>query len=633
LGVENDDGVYRTLFERSTMPLWVVDEETRRFLAVNDAAIEKYGWSREEFLAMRLDDLACDDDDSPSRADFRSYVPEPRPGAFVLGPLRHRRKDGSRLDVRIEVNRVEFSSRTALLSTVIDETGRRRLEERLHETDRLWAALVESSPDVVLVVDPEGTVLFVNRPRPPFEGGVIIGRKIWEFSAAGSEERLLAILRKLVETREALRYEAPGPAVHGEPAKWYEVSAIPLVIDGAVARVLWIAADVTARKSLEAQLRQSQKLEAIGLLAGGVAHDFNNLLAIIMGFSEASVRKLPPGHPVEEHLREVVDAARRGGELTRRLLAFSRKQVMQPSPVDVHVAVQGLTRLLARVLGEDIDLRIEREEGTLVVRADGVQLEQVLLNLCTNARQAMPNGGRLVLRTRAAALDAAFVADNPWSRVGSFAEITVSDTGIGMDEATRTRLFEPFFTTKAEGTGLGLATAYGIVQQHGGFLDVETAPGAGSAFRVYLPIVKESWPSRSVPTVDAPNVRGGGELILLAEDEPALRSLVSATLRDLGYRVVEAADGEEAVRQYESHASEIALVVLDVVLPRLDARQVYERMRVVRPDVKVLLTTGYAPESTRLGTMIAEGRIPLLEKPFMPAELALRVRSAIDSGS
>jgi two-component system, cell cycle sensor histidine kinase and response regulator CckA len=441
-----------------------------------------------------------------------------------------------------------------------------------------------------------------------------------------------AVLRRLVETREAFRYEGPGPALPGEPAKWYEVSAIPLVIDGSVDRILWIAADVTARRNLEAQLRQSQKLEAIGLLAGGVAHDFNNLLAIIMGFSEASVRKLPPGHPVAEHLAEVTDAARRGGELTRKLLAFSRKQVMQPSPVDVHAVVHGLTRLLARVLGEDIELQVEREDAPLVVRADAVQVEQVLLNLCTNARQAMPDGGRLLLRTRAAALGAAFVADNPWARVGSFAEITVRDTGVGMDEATRARLFEPFFTTKVEGTGLGLATAYGIVQQHGGFVGVETAAGAGAAFRVYLPIVDESGAPRWHPAMEVTNGERGSELILIAEDEPSLRSVVSATLRDLGYRVVEAADGEEAVRLYERRASEVALVVLDVVLPRLDGREVYERMRALRPDVKVLLTTGYAPESTRLGALIAEGRVPLLEKPFMPAELAARVRRTIDDG-
>jgi two-component system, cell cycle sensor histidine kinase and response regulator CckA len=632
----------------------------------------------------------------------------------------------------------------------------RRLEERLKESDRLWRSLVESSPDVVLLIDPEGTVLFCNRVRAPFEGRTVVGAKIWEFAAGDGESRLRSVLRKLVETREAFRYEAPGvPAADGANV-WFEVCAIPLVIDGVVERIIWSATDVsvrrnaletlkfqaallsqvsqpviatngdgrcitywneaaerlygwkqaevlgkesavllrtrffepmrleevratidavdawqgelghttksgneiivqasvrvqrdekrgilssiavmndvTARRSLEEQLRQSQKLEAIGLLAGGVAHDFNNLLAIIMGFSEASVRKLPPGHPVAEQLEEVIDAARRGGELTRKLLAFSRKQVIRPGPLDVHAAVESFTRLLLRIVGEDVELCVERQDGALVVRADAVQLEQVLLNLCTNARQAMPEGGRLVLRTRAAPLDAAFVASHPWARVGSFAEIAVSDTGIGMDEATRARIFEPFFTTKREGTGLGLATAYGIVQQHGGFVNVDSEPGKGSTFRVYLPVVDSGGPSRATfASVRTAEGTRGHELILVAEDEPSLRSLATATLRDLGYRVIAVADGEEAVRQYAVHFADIALVVLDVVLPRLDAQKAYEQMRVIRPDVKALFTTGYAPESTRLGVLREGAFLPLLEKPFMPSVLAARVRSLIDA--
>jgi two-component system, cell cycle sensor histidine kinase and response regulator CckA len=631
LSVDHGDGVYETVFKRSTMPLWVVDAETHAFLAVNDAVVDKYGFSREELLAMRVGDLHCDDEPLPSRASHRAYVPGPRPGVTVDGPYRHRTRDNGRIEVRIETTRIAFQGRPALLSTVIDETHRRLLEERLEETDRLWRALVDSSPDIVLLVDAEGTVLFVNRVGPPFERSAIVGNKIWEFASGAGEARIRPVLRKLVETREALRYEAEGPHIPNAPPTWYEVCAMPVVVDGTVDRILWIATDVTARKSLEAQLRQSQKLEAIGLLAGGVAHDFNNLLAIIMGFSEASLRKLPLGHPVAEPLDEVLGAARRGGELTRKLLAFSRKQVLRPSPVEVHTAVQELTRLLARVLGADIDLRVAREGGPLVVQADPVQLEQVLLNLSTNARQAMPSGGRLVLRTRAVALDAGFAQCHPWSRAGSFAEITVSDTGIGMDEATRLRLFEPFFTTKPEGTGLGLATAYGIIQQHGGLVNVESSPGAGATFRVYLPLIDgEKAAQGAQPRVDAPEPRGT-ETILVAEDEPSLRRLVSTMLRDRGYRVVEAADGLDAVQRYAAGPTEIALVVLDVVLPRLDARQVYEQMQLLRPDVKVLFTTGYAPESTRLGTLLDQKGIALLEKPFMPSVLAAKIRTMIDA--
>ena len=734
--------------------MWVVDAETSRLLAVNDAVVATYGWSRAELLAMRVGDLRCTDEDLPARGPFRDYVPEARPGFVAEGPQLHRTKSGARLQVRTETTRLRFEGRDAMLTTVIDETQRRRLEERVAEADKMWRALVESSPDVVLVVDTEGTVQFINRIRPPFVGRTVVGAKIWDFAADGAEARIRPLLRKLVETREAVRYEAPGVPPPGADKIWFEVCAIPLVVDGSVDRILWSATDVTARrnsldtlafqaallsqvsqpvvgtdgaglitywneaaerlygwtqaevlgkdsavllqtrwvgaggresflasireesawhgelghttrsgeeivvevsvrlrrdernnalssiavmkdvterKQLEEQLRQSQKLEAIGLLAGGVAHDFNNLLAIIMGFSEVSIRKLPPGHPVAGHLDEVTGAARRGGELTRKLLAFSRKQIIRSRPLEVGAAVEEVTRLLQRIVGADVELSFERADEALVVQADPVQLEQVLLNLCTNARQAMPDGGKLVLSTRATRIDATFALKHPWARAGSFAEIAVRDSGIGMDDATRARIFEPFFTTKAEGTGLGLSTAYGILQQHDGFVHVESAPGEGTTFRVFLPLAEGDVASRLLSRPAPVEGPRGRELILVAEDEPSLRALVTTTLEELGYRVIATGDGEAAVQAYERDARDIALVVLDVVLPRMNARQAYERMRDIRPDVKVLFTTGYAPESTNLAALLEGASIPLLEKPFMPSALAARVRSAIDS--
>jgi two-component system, cell cycle sensor histidine kinase and response regulator CckA len=254
---------------------------------------------------------------------------------------------------------------------------------------------------------------------------------------------------------------------------------------------------LTERRALEEQVRQSQKMEAIGLLAGGVAHDFNNLLAVIVGFSELASRKLPPGHPVAAQLAEVFDAARRGGDLTRKLLAFSRKQIIQPRVMDAAEAVDDFSRLLSRIVGEDVELVIERPESEILVRVDPVQLEQVLLNLCTNARQAMPEGGMLRLSTSYVTFDEATVRKQPWARAGSFVEIAVADTGIGMDAATKAHMFEPFFTTKPEGTGLGLATVHGIVQQHGGFVHVESSAGAGTTLRVYLPRADDTASSSS----------------------------------------------------------------------------------------------------------------------------------------
>jgi PAS domain S-box-containing protein len=399
--------------------------------------------------------------------------------------------------------------------------------------------------------------------------------------------------------------------------------------------------DVTARKRIEEQLRQSQKMEAIGLLAGGVAHDFNNVLAVILGFTEIASRRLPPGHAVAEQLAEVIAAAKRASDLTRKLLAFSRKQIIQPRALDLDAAIAEFSSMLQRLLGEDVELAVApSSKDPLVVRADAVHLQQVLLNLCTNARQAMPDGGRLSLTTRRVDFDEEAVARSPWACVGAFAEIEVSDTGLGMDATTRARAFEPFFTTKANGTGLGLATVYGIVQQHGGFLHLDSAAGHGTRVRIYVPLAAPAPPPASAQVRAAARVGEvadaaaeeprGHETILLAEDEPAIRSLVSLMLTELGYRVIATSDGEEAVREYQRSADDIALVVLDVVMPRMGAPEAYERMRAVRPGVKVLFATGYAPESTQLAELFERTQVPVIEKPFAARTLAERVRSVID---
>jgi PAS domain S-box-containing protein len=496
----------------------------------------------------------------------------------------------------------------------------------------LWRAFVEASPDVLFVLDPEGSILFVNRVGPAVGDRPVVGRKIWEFALGDAETRIRQHMLRIIETRSAVQYEQQGVRWDGSPT-WYEVRGIPVVVAGRVERVIWTAADISERKNEQEQLRQSQKMEAIGLLAGGVAHDFNNLLAVILGFSELAARKLPPGHPVADQLSEVFDAARRGSDLTRKLLAFSRKQIIQPRPLDLGATVGDFTRLLARILGEDVDLVVDGSPEPLVVRADPVQLEQVLLNLCTNARQAMPKGGSLRLSMRAASFDEGRVRREPWASVGAYVELAVSDTGVGMDEATRLRVFEPFFTTKPEGTGLGLATVYGIVRQHGGFVHVESAPDHGTTFRVFLPAADVAdvaqVPSGAISSHQR-RLRGAGT-ILLAEDEPSLRALVSTTLTEHGYRVVATADGEEAVREYERLGSEVALVLLDVVMPRLDARAAYERIAAIRPGVRVLFMTGYAPESTRLAELIDRGRLPVIEKPFTPTALAAKVRSILDA--
>jgi PAS domain S-box-containing protein len=589
---------------------------------VSPAVCRALGYEAHELLARpALDCIHPDDREVAHRAGRGSS-----PGSCVASTIRVRHKDGSwRVHEGTSTNLLHDPAVRAVVSNRHDVTDRKLEEERVAFQAHVLAQVSEP----VVVADRHGAITYWNEAATRVFGYTAdealgkVGGELLQARYPGGFDAMVASIRRTQSWRGELELRTKN----GEPmVVETSVRQQPGTLAG-----ITVMKDVTERRSLEEQLRQSQKMEAIGLLAGGVAHDFNNLLAVIMGFSELATRKLPPGHPVALQLDEVIGAARRGGELTRKLLAFSRKQIIQPRPLDVGAAVGDFTRLLERVVGEDIELAIEREPEALVVRADAVQLEQVLLNLCTNARQAMPEGGRLVLSTRPVFFDDAFVARNPWSRPGAFAEIAVRDTGVGMDDATRTRIFEPFFTTKPEGTGLGLSTVYGIAAQHGGFVHVESSPGGGTTLRVFLPqadVSASSLEIRGAPRSE-PGARGH-ESILLAEDEPALRSLVTTTLNELGYRVIATGDGEEAVREYERQSGDIDLVVLDVVLPRLDARQAYERMRVIRPDVKVLFTTGYAPESTRMGELLEGARIPLLEKPFTPAALAARVRSAID---
>ena len=369
--------------------------------------------------------------------------------------------------------------------------------------DTYWKALVEASPDVILVVDTTGTILFANR-LPANES--IVGRKIWEFASGDGLKRLTEKLEQVVVSRKAVIYENAGARMDGSPG-WYEVRAIPVVIDGCVDRILWASSDVTERKRLEEQLRQAQKIEAIGLFAGGVAHDFNNILAVILASSDFAAKKRPHDAELQVLLTEIADTARRGGDLTRRLLAFSRTQILHPRLVDLAATIADFARMIRRIVGDEVQLVLHEPGAPLTITADIVQLEQVLMNLCTNACQAMPHGGELHLSTRSVDLDARFAAENAWAREGPFAEISVRDTGVGMDATTFARMFEPFFTTKPEGTGLGLPTVHGIVQQHGGFLHVESAPGAGTNFRVYMP--RTVGPARAIGAKDEGDGGGG----------------------------------------------------------------------------------------------------------------------------
>ena len=407
-----------------------------------------------------------------------------------------------------------------------------------------------------------------------------------------------------------------------------EIAAYDIEIGGQTVQ-LAVLMDVTGRRELEEQLRQAQKMEAVGMLAGGVAHDFNNLLTIINGYSQLLLNNLGPKDPNRHFAEQIMKAGDRAAGLTNQLLAFSRRQVMQPKVLDLNQLVTGLTAMLRRLIGEDIDLRLTLREGTGRVSADPGQLEQVLMNLVVNARDAMPSGGSLTIETANVTLDDHYANRHIAIKPGSYVMLAVSDTGSGMDEETKNRLFEPFFTTKApgKGTGLGLSTVFGIVKQSGGSVEVYSEKGNGSSVKVYLPRVDQKLPT------DQERRRKhqkGSETILLVEDDEMVRTLVRETLQRDGYKVIDSSDPVEARRIAEHHRGSIQLLITDVVMPKLSGKELARILMDGRPDLKVLYMSGYT-DSAIVNSGILQQEVAFLQKPFTPAGLSAKVREVIET--
>src|SRR6266446_2637951 len=390
-----------------------------------------------------------------------------------------------------------------------------------------------------------------------------------------------------------------------------------------------IAEDVTELRAMERQLRQAQKFEAVGQLAGGIAHDFNNVVGAILGWAELGFDQNRANPQVAERFTRIREQAERAATLTRELLAFARRQVLQPSAVDLNTVAGGLVSFLDKVIGKDVEFKFLSAKLD-PVKADSAQIELVLMNLCLNARDAMPQGGRLVIETEMVELDDSYCRFYPYVQPGRYTVVSVSDTGIGMDVETRERIFEPFFTTKerGKGTGMGLATAYGIVKQHGGFIHVYSEPGHGSLFRVYLPVLEGAPAESGTERAPAPSLAElhGTETILLAEDHESIREMSRQALLSMGYRVLSADDGQEALKLC-SHETP-ALAILDVIMPKLGGPGTAASLLKMFPDLPILFTSGYSADTSELAAEGANARY--LQKPYSPTALGRLVRETLD---
>lgn len=386
------------------------------------------------------------------------------------------------------------------------------------------------------------------------------------------------------------------------------------------------------RARLESQLRHVQKMEAIGQLTGGIAHDFNNLLTAIIGSTTLIEMKLNKDSEVIPYLHQILEISERAANLIRGLLAFSRKFTLDVKPLNLNKVTEDVGKLLARFIGEDIELQIRPVEEDIVIMGNGSQIEQVLLNLATNARDAMPEGGFLSISTDVVTLDKVFVSTpmdmGGYGNPGSYALLTVSDTGKGMDDHTRERIFDPFFTTKEadKGTGLGLSIVYGIIKQHNGYIDVYSAPGKGTTFRIYFPLLQAEIKAE---VKEAPALVGGSETLLLVEDEADVRKLIKTILDEFGYTVIVAGNGEDAIKRFSENRDKIGLVILDVILPEKSGKEVYKELRDERPGIKTIFISGYAEELIRKQGII-EGDLDFISKPLIPSDLLRKVREVLD---
>ncbi len=508
---------------------------------------------------------------------------------------------------------------------------RKRTEEQLHDSERKYRLLFETNPEPMFVYDFETLrILAANEAaitRYGYSEREFLDLTLRDIRSPEDQSRLEEELSR----RPAEGAVRAGVRHRTKDGTRFEVDLVarPLDFAGRRARLV-LARDVTAQRHLEEQLRQSQKMEAVGQLAGGIAHDFNNLLTAILGSAQLLLHNTPEGDPRREDAEEIRHAGLRAAELTRQLLAFSRRQVLAPKVLELNAVVVNMERMLRRLLGEDIELATSLDPATGAVSADPGQLEQVLLNLAVNARDAMPGGGRLSVATARVTLNEEHIERRHRLPAGDYACLVVTDTGVGMDEATQAHLFEPFFTTKevGKGTGLGLATVYGIVKQSGGYIWVYSEPARGTTVKVYLPRVSGA-AEAPAPAPELTDVRGGHETVLLVEDATPVRTLARRSLEARGYRVLDAANGPAALELSARHGGGIDLLVTDVVMPGMSGRELAERLAPVRPGMKVLYTSGYTDDAmVRQGVLTAG--VAFLQKPFVPDTLARKVREVLD---
>jgi two-component system cell cycle sensor histidine kinase/response regulator CckA len=531
-----------------------------------------------------------------------------------------------------------FESKEILntINNCLNQLGLRKEVERktadLVRAEEKYRDLYDNAPDMYHSIDKDGYIIEVNQTEAEalgYRNEELIGRHLTDIFSGDSKKAFEKDFPVLLNKGSLSGLERQVICKDGSVI---DVSInVRAVYDekGEPVKTRAIMRDITEKRKLEAQLLHAQKMEAIGQFAGGIAHDFNNILTVIIGYGHLLQVKLNMDKTLNSYVTCILNSAQKAASLTHSILAFSKKQLINTTPVNIKEIILALKKLLPRLIGEDIELSVHLTGEDLIVMADTTQIEQVLMNLATNARDAMPDGGSLVIRTDSVRIDDYFINNYGFGRPGNYALISVTDTGHGMEDVTKEKIFEPFFTTKevGKGTGLGLSMAYGIIKQHNGYINVYSELGKGSTFKIYLPVIKSDVEEMRPAAITMPT--GGTEVILLAEDNEEVRKLTRTVLDSFGYEVIEAVDGEDAINKFKEDKDKIQLLIFDLIMPQKNGKEAFEEIKKIRPNIKVLFSSGYAADIIQKKGGIEEG-INTVQKPISPRELIKKVREILD---
>jgi PAS domain S-box-containing protein len=615
----------------------------------NSQAQELFGYEREHLIGQKVEMLVPESyrvRHQQHREKFAQTPKTRRMGADL--DLYGRRRNGSQFPVEISLSPVSTEKGTLVLSAIRDISDRKRIAEELRRANEelhrrsneqlgeyrsRLASIIDSSEDAILSKDLNGVITSWNKGAEHIYGykpEEVVGKHISLLTPSDRPNEISEILEKIARGESTEHYESVRVTKDGRQLS-VSISVSPLRnAAGEIVGASAIARDITAQKRTEGQLRQSQKMEAVGRLAGGVAHDFNNILGIINACSEFLRDRIDPASESSVYVENIKTAIERGRSLTKQMMAFSRTSAVQPRVLDLNERLREISKLLRPLLGDDIEILIVARSPSAVVEVDPGQLDQVVVNLAVNARDAMPRGGKLILETYVVDFDDSFADQRESMAAGKYVLLAVSDTGSGMDSATLSRIFEPFFTTKeaGRGTGLGLATVYGIVKQSAGHILVYSEPGHGTTFKIYLPSAEHKIGHAAKPEAEALSPKRQGATILLVEDDEIMRSLTRKLLEESGFTVVEADDGKSALEWLESHPEPIDLLLTDVVMRRMSGPELVERLNASRPSLKVVYMSGYTGELMANREVLKAG-VTLLEKPFSRTALLNTIHATI----